>query len=89
MKFAKPAVPLADQIALLRRRGMEVPDGAKAEHYLRHVSYYRLRAYWLPFEVPPATEGDHSFLRIPGSCRPRFRQIIAQHSDLKSPGIPI
>ena len=40
---------------------MEVPDGAKAEHYLRHVSYYRLRAYWLPFEVPPAVEGDHSF----------------------------
>jgi transposase len=31
----------------------------------------------------------HELLRIPGSCRPRFRQIVAHHSELKSPGIPI
>lgn len=40
---------------------MNVSDLAKAEHYLRHVSYYRLRAYWLPFERPSGTEGDHLF----------------------------
>ena len=28
-------------------------------------------------------------VRIPGSCRPWFRQIVAQHSGLMSPGIPI
>ena len=32
---------------------------------------------------------ERTRLRIPGSCRPRFRQIVAQHSGLKSPGIPI
>jgi abortive infection bacteriophage resistance protein len=61
VKFAKPALSIADQIALLRRRGMAVPDAAKAGHYLRHVSYYRLRAYWLPFEQPAETDGDHLF----------------------------
>ncbi|WP_244639629.1 Abi family protein [Aureimonas endophytica] len=40
---------------------MEVPDKAKAEHYLRHVSYYRLRAYWLPFEDTAEAPGDHKF----------------------------
>ena len=28
-------------------------------------------------------------VRIPGSCRPRFREIVAHCSELKSPGIPI
>ena len=40
---------------------MEIPDVQRAEHYLRHVSYYRLRAYWLPFEVPAPLDGDHMF----------------------------
>tara|TARA_R110001606_G_scaffold117232_4_gene246632 strand:+ start:3181 stop:4089 length:909 start_codon:yes stop_codon:yes gene_type:complete len=61
MKFTKPALSIADQIALLERRGMEVPDRARAEHYLRHISYYRLRAYWLPFETPAEVNGDHAF----------------------------
>jgi abortive infection bacteriophage resistance protein len=62
MKFEKPSLSIADQIALLIRRGMAVPDRAKAEHYLRHVSYYRLRAYWLPFERPSPVDGDHLFV---------------------------
>lgn len=61
MKFAKPPLSIADQIALLERRGMAIPDRARAEHYLQHVSYYRLRAYWLPFEQPAPVNGDHMF----------------------------
>lgn len=61
MKFTKPALSIADQIALLERRGMVIPDRARAEHYLRHISYYRLRAYWLPFEQPAPVNGDHMF----------------------------
>ena len=38
-----------------------MPDRRKAEHYLRHISYYRLRAYWLPFEQTGAADGEHSF----------------------------
>lgn len=61
MKFAKPALSIADQIALVERRGMVIPDRARAEHYLKHISYYRLRAYWLPFEQPAPVNGDHMF----------------------------
>lgn len=61
MKFTKPPLSIADQIALLEGRGMNVPDHALAAHYLRHVSYYRLRAYWLPFEQPAPAPGDHLF----------------------------
>lgn len=62
MKFTKPSLTISDQIALLKARGMVIAEPSKAEHYLRHVSYYRLRAYWLPFEaVPPPQEGTHLF----------------------------
>lgn len=61
MKFSKPSTSIPDQIALLRRRGMVVDDTARARHYLQFISYYRLRAYWLPFEVQAENDGDHAF----------------------------
>ena len=61
MKFDKPSTSIPDQIALLKRRGMIIADEAAAAHYLRFISYYRLRAYWLPFEVPAENDGDHAF----------------------------
>lgn len=61
MKFTKPALAIEDQIALLERRGMAVPDRQRASHYLRHISYYRLRAYLLPFETAGKVNGDHVF----------------------------
>lgn len=65
MKFVKPSLSIQHQINLLERRGMAVPDKAKAAHYLQHISYYRLRAYWLPFELAAPADGEHSFR--PGS----------------------
>ena len=61
MKFEKPSISIPDQIALLKSRGMTVDDEAHAEHYLRFISYYRLRAYWLPFEEAKTDDGDHAF----------------------------
>lgn len=66
MKFEKPSLSIDQQIALLERRGMAVPNRADAEHYLRHLSYYRLRAYWLPFEGECEVAGDHLFQK--GTC---------------------
>lgn len=40
---------------------MAVPDRAHAVHCLQHISYYRLRAYWLPFEDAAPQNGEHSF----------------------------
>ena len=50
MKFTKPPLSYQQQIALLQSRGLLVPDATHAEHYLKHISYYRLSAYALPFQ---------------------------------------
>lgn len=61
MKFEKPALSVEQQLDQLVRRGMFVTDRAAAMQLLAHVSYYRLRAYWLPDEVPASRPGDHAF----------------------------
>jgi abortive infection bacteriophage resistance protein len=61
MKFEKPSVSIPDQIALLKARGMAVPDPKHAAHCLQHISYYRLRVYWLRFENAPPAGGEHGF----------------------------
>ena len=66
--FGKPATTHAQQVALLQQRGMVVDDPAAAESYLQHLNYYRLGAYWLPFEADHAT---HTFR--PGT---RFADVV-------------
>lgn len=58
LTFSKPSLTYAQQIEHLRLSGMQVADVALAEYWLRHVSYYRLSAYWLYFEHPKGTPGD-------------------------------
>jgi hypothetical protein len=48
--YNKPAITYEEQVELLQQRGMIVEDVAKAEFYLQHINYYRLTAYWIPFE---------------------------------------
>lgn len=57
--FNKPATTYTEQIDILERRGMSIDDHARAEFYLRHLNYYRLGAYWLPFETSHDT---HTFV---------------------------
>jgi abortive infection bacteriophage resistance protein len=51
MKFNKPPKSFEEQLDLLIERGLQVSDRDKAVHYLSHMNYYRLEAYWLPFET--------------------------------------
>jgi abortive infection bacteriophage resistance protein len=51
MKFDKPALTIEEQIDLLLSRGLVISDRDQARHYLTHLNYYRLGAYWLPFEL--------------------------------------
>ena len=74
MAFNKPALTVDQQIDLLERRGMDVPDRDRARHYLTHISYYRLRAYWMPFEVEPVDGASHAFR--PGSS---FEDVLATY----------
>jgi abortive infection bacteriophage resistance protein len=52
LPFTKPALTIADQLNRLINLGMIIADRSHAEHCLQHISYYRLSAYWLPFENP-------------------------------------
>ena len=44
--FEKKPTTLQEQIEILKSRGLNVEDENFAEHYLSHVSYYRLGEYW-------------------------------------------
>lgn len=61
MKYSKPPLSINDQIQLLRQRGMEIPDPDRATRYLSHISYFRLRGYWIPFENKENGK-DHHFI---------------------------
>ncbi len=42
----KPAYSIAEQIALLKQRGMLFSEESNAPHFLANISYYRLKGYW-------------------------------------------
>ena len=50
MKFTKPAKTFDEQIDLLISRGMLIENREYAAQQLANINYYRLEAYWLPFE---------------------------------------
>jgi len=67
LKYLKPFLSIEKQIDLLQQRGMDIPNRAEAAHYLAHLNYYRLSAYWLPFEQDHSThqfKPDTSFKRV-------------------------
>jgi abortive infection bacteriophage resistance protein len=53
--YNKPATTYAAQVTKLRDRGMVINDEDAAKDALQHYNYYRLGAYWLPFEKDHAT----------------------------------
>jgi len=57
--YDKPALTIDEQIDLLIKRGLSVPDRERAAHYLRYISYYRLSIYARILQVPDSTE--HQF----------------------------
>lgn len=63
MKFNKRPFTHEQQLDQLIQRGLACADRAQALHYLGHINYYRLGAYWLPFE---ADHASHTFK--PGTC---------------------
>lgn len=74
----KPALTLAQQVAQLQNRGMQISDVAKAKHYLANISYYRLAGYWWEMQADRST---HSF-----KPTAKFDQVIRLYTfdrDLK------
>lgn len=48
--YNKPHLTYQQQIELLKNRGLIVKDEQFAIIKLQHISYYRLSAYFLPFQ---------------------------------------
>lgn len=58
--YSKPYLPLADQLALIKKRGLFVADEAAGLECLHRNGYYRLSAYWYPFrEIVGAVRTDN------------------------------
>lgn len=57
--FTKTPLPIDEQLTLWKKRGLRVPDEERALRYLSVVSYYRLSAFTLPFQISGA---GHNFI---------------------------
>ncbi|WP_058501210.1 Abi family protein [Legionella israelensis] len=53
--YTNPPLSLHEQIDLLKKRGLQIPDNQNCLHHLSMVSFYRLSAYIRPFEVDHQT----------------------------------
>lgn len=63
-QYTKPHLTYADQLALLKSRGLQCTDDDRALRVLRAAGYYRLSAYVYPFrellpDVAPRTSPYH------------------------------
>jgi len=51
LRFTKQAKTFEEQLDLPENRGMQIADRDEALRHLSHINYYRLEAYWLPYEI--------------------------------------
>lgn len=70
--FEKRAFTKQEQITQLKKRGLIIKPEDEAEHYLSHISYYRLGEYWY---VMQEDKVEHKFK--PNS---RFADVIALYN---------
>ena len=47
----KPALTVLEQIHLLKQRRMRFRDEPNAPHFLKNISYYRLKGYWWDLQI--------------------------------------
>jgi len=70
--YDKKAFTITQQIQQLTDRGLIIRESDNVEHYLSHISYYRLAGYWWPMQQDKI---NHAFK--PNS---KFSDVIALYS---------
>jgi len=50
LTYDKPPLSLDELVGRLATRGLVIPDPDRARRYLRHIGYYRLSPYTIPFQ---------------------------------------
>lgn len=68
MKYTKQAITTAEQISILRQRGLIVEDESQAREALDVISYFRLADYWRYMEA------DHTTHQFKENCH--FSEIL-------------
>jgi abortive infection bacteriophage resistance protein len=71
MAINKDSRTIAEQITLLKSRGLLVKDEQTAAFYLNHISYFRLKGYWWDMQ---ADRVNHIFFPIT-----YFEDVIARY----------
>ena len=62
-RYQKPPLPVQEQIQKLKERGLKIRDDKLVIHYLSTIGFYRLSAYFVPFEDRNNTSIEHAFLK--------------------------
>lgn len=70
--YNKQAFTIAEQLMQLEKRGLIINKSDDAEHYLSHISYYRLAGYWWPMQEDKI---NHIF-----KLNSRFSDVIALYN---------
>ena len=75
--YTKPHMPVSDQVDLLRERGLEVTDRARAEAALARIGYYRLSEYWHTMrESGPQAKGEPTSVLDTFKAGARFQDAV-------------
>jgi abortive infection bacteriophage resistance protein len=66
MRYQKPALTYEQQFDLIVSRGLNVEDRLRLIRWLKHVSYYRLSAYFKPFKTEDWFNEEATFNLVAG-----------------------
>lgn len=76
MRYDKTPLSVDGQVSLLQSRDLTVTDPDRARHYLTHIGYYRLSAYWLTFEQSDTSSDRNHQFRLGSS----FEQVLTLYT---------
>jgi abortive infection bacteriophage resistance protein len=66
MRYQKPALTYEEQYDLIVSRGLVVEDRLRLIRWLKHISYYRLSAYFIPFKIGDQFNQGATFDQVAG-----------------------
>lgn len=68
MQYQKTPLTYDQQLKRLQQRGLAINDPKSALNYLRHISYYRLSAYYVPFKTGDRFKEKANFEDVIALC---------------------
>lgn len=74
MEYRKQHFTTKEHITLLKKRGLLISDEERASRYLNTIGYYRLSAYFIPFEQSSNADNSRNHTFIAGT---NFQQVLA------------